>query len=330
MNTIVIILGIVLIILVYVLYKYFTVSSSTLVASGDLKLSIPQITDIQSPKNVSYAYGTWIFVNAWDNVNKPIFTRDRNIKLYLDSGSPTLRCDIYMNNPVVGSDASVLGSCVKSGIVQSACTSPGTYSSSGTCLNAGVSTTTAQSACSSPGVWTAATPASGTCATQSVAQSECVGGTWTSTTAASGDNSHWKSVTITDNFPLQKWTFILVSVDGQFVDCYLDGKLVVSNRLYLKIGSTNTFNYPAVPPDTTGSTAQVGSTGSAITLGNASGGFDAYIAKFNRWTSALDPQSVWNAYMEGNGQTTSNPISGYGVNLSILKNNIQQSTYSLL
>ena len=37
---------------------------------------------------------------------------------------------------------------------------------------------------------------------------------------------------ITDNFPLQKWVFVIVSVDNQFLDCYLDGKLVKSTRLY--------------------------------------------------------------------------------------------------
>jgi hypothetical protein len=46
------------------------------------------------------------------------------------------------------------------------------------------------------------------------------------------DGSTIHRTTITDNFPLQKWVFIIVSVDNQFLDCYLDGKLVKSTRLY--------------------------------------------------------------------------------------------------
>ena len=43
---------------------------------------------------------------------------------------------------------------------------------------------------------------------------------------------------ITDNFPLQKWVCIGLSVDSQFVDGYIDGKLIRSQRF--KTG-TNTM-----------------------------------------------------------------------------------------
>jgi len=38
-------------------------------------------------------------------------------------------------------------------------------------------------------------------------------------------------ITITDNFPIQKWVCVVISADGQFIDCYLDGKLMNSNKL---------------------------------------------------------------------------------------------------
>lgn len=234
MNSVVIVLGIILIILVYVLYKYFTVSATTLLPSADLKVSVPPITSINSPMNVSYAYGVWIYVNTWDTTApKTIFSRENNIKLYLDSNSPTLKCDIAMS-----------------------------------------------------------------------------GGAAAMTT------------TLTDNFPLQRWTYIIVSLDNQFLDCYLDGKLVVSNRL------RNVNNIPAVPPDVTVAGTSV--TGKSIYLGNNPfRPFDAYIAKFNRWTSPVDPQTAWNAYLEGNGRSTST-LNSYGVNLTVLQNNIAKDTYALL
>ena len=237
MNSIVIVLGIILIILVYVLYKYFTVSSTTLVPSASLTAVIPAVTAINSPKNVNYAYGVWLYVNTWDKaVNKNIFTRNQNIKLSLDKTSPTLKCDIYMND------------------------------------------------------------------------------------------STWKTINITDNFPIQKWVYIIISVDNQFIDCYLDGKLVASNQLTIK-KTDGTFAIPATPLDIKDNAVFLGN--SDATYG-AFTSFDAYVTKFNRWTSAVDPQTAWNAYMEGNGKGSASVLGDYGINMTILQNNVQQGTYSLL
>ena len=235
MNTTVIILGLVLVILVYVLYKYFTVTATTLVPSASLDKSIDPMKSIVGPRNVNYAYGIWLYVNSWDpNAKKNIFHREQNIELFLDPSSPTLKCNIY-----------------------------------------------------------------------------------TSATAK-------QTVTITDNFPLQKWTCILISMDGPFLDGYLDGKLVVSN----KIGSPG----PLQPPDQPSGN----DTNGAIYLGNSGGAytsttpFDAYVTKFNRWTTSLDPQTVWNEYLTGNGKNSFLGMSStYGVNMTFLQDNVKQGTYAL-
>jgi hypothetical protein len=160
-------------------------------------------------------------------------------------------------------------------------------------------------------------------------------------------NDTTQKMTITDNFPLQKWTHIIISVDNQYVDAYLDGKLLQSHRFFVPgvTGGAGPIT-PKVPPPATAPTfiplpgvAQAAST--PIYLGNAdladvtiySGTartfqpFDAYATKFKRWgTGPVDPQSAWNAYMEGNG---TNPILGalgnYGASINILKNNIENS-----
>jgi len=36
---------------------------------------------------------------------------------------------------------------------------------------------------------------------------------------------------VTDNFPIQKWTYVTIVVDNYFVDMYLDGKLMQSMKL---------------------------------------------------------------------------------------------------
>lgn len=238
MNSIVIILGIVIVILIYVLYKYFTNRSSTLQAQASLTTVLPQITSVQSPTNTRYAYGIWVYVNSWDpNVNKTIFSRNGNMKVYLDRYSPTLLVDVTMT-----------------------------------------------------------------------------------------DNSVQKMV-MTDNFPIQKWVQIIVSVDNQFVDGYLDGKLVKSQRFYLAASAANSsVLMPKTPPDVS----------TPIFLGNsdvsAAGftSFDTYIAKFKRWTNPIDPQTAWSSYLEGNGSNAmSNAVSSYGINMAVLKDNVEQSKYIL-
>lgn len=242
MNYLVIGLGIVLVLLVYFLYKYITVTSSSLASNANLNNQTPVITTLQSPKNVSYAYGIWIYVNSWNSTaSKYIFTRPNNIQVYLDRTSPILYCNIYM-----------------------------------------------------------------------------------------ADNT-WQTMTITNNFPIQKWTFITISVDNLFVDAYLDGKLIVSNKF---ITSANTG--PATPPDIAGTTTSA-TTGYGVYLGNTDTTavstftpFDALVSLFQRWSAPLDPQTVWNTYLQGNGQSGTTTLSSYGLNMTVLQNNVAQGTYAIL
>lgn len=239
MNPVVIALGVVLLILAYILYKYFTVTSSSLSKYTSLNAAtIPPISSIQGASNVSYAYGIWVYVNSWTNQPHVIFSRDNNIKLYLDENTPTLKCDIWAKPS----------------------SSPASY----------------------------------------------------------------VSTTITNNFPLQAWTYVVVSIDNTFLDCYLDGKLVVSNQI----------NGPVQPPDTTSTSIIQSSTttGVPIYLGNSGqtikAAFNAYISNFQRWTTAIDPQTVWNSYLSGNGR--SQTFSTYGINLDILQNNVLTNQYKIL
>lgn len=107
-----------------------------------------------------------------------------------------------------------------------------------------------------------------------------------------------KTVTITDNLPLQTWVHLIVSVDGNgFIDAYINGKLVKS----FKDAGIDT------PSATT-----------AIDYGTAK----CYLAKLTRTTKATDPQTAWDKYMAGNGE---NPfakyLSSFGLTMTLQKNN---------
>jgi len=226
MNYLIIGLGVLIILLIYILYQYFTKKDSVLTKEGSLKTAIPNITNIDKPTSSRYAYGIWIYVNTWDPTQeKTIFSRAENLQLYLDKSSPSLKCRVKMSNEEVGKMS--------------------------------------------------------------------------------------EEIIITDNFPLQKWTHIIVSVDNQFVDTYLDGKLVKSQRFFNPEGNI----MPLVPGKE----------------GNISfGQFDAYVKDFKRWTQPMDPQTALNEFIKGSEfGAVEKVFANDGVDISILKNNELQKKFSL-
>lgn len=117
-----------------------------------------------------------------------------------------------------------------------------------------------------------------------------------------------QKILITDNFPIQKWVYVVVSADGNIIDCYLDGKLVNSTKL------TNSPTTPDTPIN------------APVTLGS---GWDAYIAGFQNWSGPIGPQQAWDSYMQGNGNAISNYFSQYSINIAVNKDNVQQSSYTV-
>lgn len=116
---------------------------------------------------------------------------------------------------------------------------------------------------------------------------------------------------ITNNFPIQSWTQVIVSVDNNIVDIYMNGKLVLSNVYSQGLRGPN--------PDATGS--------NGLQLGDSSVPFDATVANFQQWSNmAMDPQTAWNNYMTGNGQLMR--LSSYNVKMELLKDNVTQSQIS--
>lgn len=119
------------------------------------------------------------------------------------------------------------------------------------------------------------------------------------TDTSSGAAGTTKTVVITNNFPIQRWVYIVVSVDGNVVDCYLDGKLIRSADL----------GYPSKLDNASGSLKNF-----TINFGR----FDAFLTKFSRIAGATDPQTAWNEYMSGNGYESKFAPS-YGFEFSVNK-----------
>lgn len=113
-----------------------------------------------------------------------------------------------------------------------------------------------------------------------------------------------ETITLTDNFPIQKWVFVVVSLDGQIADMYVDGKLVVSKKL---------AKMPVISE-------------SGIKLGGDEA-LDIILSKFSRWTKPMDPKTAWSKYMDGNG--ISSGLPDYGMKLTLLKDGADQKQLKL-
>ena len=120
---------------------------------------------------------------------------------------------------------------------------------------------------------------------------------------------------ITTNFPIQKWVYIVINVqNGNFVDFYLDGKLIKSVQM------PNLQQNAAVSSDVDGE----------VITGQKDGGLDALIAGFTRTSAAVNPQDVWSSYLAGNGgNSLSKMFSSYGVQVDLVKDNVTQSKFTL-
>jgi hypothetical protein len=116
-----------------------------------------------------------------------------------------------------------------------------------------------------------------------------------------------QTITITDNFPIQSWTYVTVSADNNIIDCYIDGKLVNSVKLSA---------FPQAPGPASTNPVNLGA------------GWDAYVSGFQNWSGPIGPQQVWDTYMSGMGSAFSGFLSQYSINLSVNKNAVQQSSYT--
>ena len=224
MNTFAFILGIIIVLLIYILYKFFTQKATTLVETSNLNENQDPISIKNSPTSTRYAYGVWIYINSWyTNSPKTIFRRNGNLELIFDDNSPVLKCKVTTDSTV-------------------------------------------------------------------------------STTGST------EEFIITNDFPLQKWTQVHVSVDNSYFDCYIDGKLVTSVKI-LK---------PTTPANE-----------QTMLLGGGSS-FDAYVNKFQHWDEPISPQTAYESYKEGNGQTSLfKQLANYGLDLTIVKDNVEFQKFNI-
>ena len=243
MNTIIIILGVVLIlVIVYMIFQDYFTGKTKLTKQVHLASETPQDipgSDLSIPNASNVTYSVWIYVASWSTgQEKIIFSRDNDVHLHFDSNSASLKATIH-------------------GIKQ---TSGGAI------------------------------------------------------TINKGTGPEAQTIEITNNFPVQKWVCVLISIDNVIADIYLDGKLVKSVQF-------SDPNNPAAPQTIATTDAD------AITFGT----WDCYISKFERNPIVTDPKTAYDKYMEGNGGSNlGNALGNFNVKFAITKDNVETSKFLLL
>jgi hypothetical protein len=247
MNFTFIILGIILVIVLWVLYKTLMKPTSVITAQSHLQSQPASValSKLTNGNSVNYYYCIWIYVN---NLNAPpINPKGQTFNSSQLSGSAkTLPNNIFYlmdsnNNMYLSLDVNVDGSL-------------------STNLQLG----------------------------------------------AAGNNK-LVEYQISPNFPLQRWEYVVISVNQTYLDLYLDGKLIKSASLP---------NIPTIPTVN-------GNTPTSVYFGDG----DIYIAGFQRISNSMDPQTAWNNYMKGSGVNPN--MTNYGLTMTLSKNSTPQSTVTL-
>lgn len=243
MNITVIALGVVVIVLLYFLFKMFYNQvvgiDKKYLKEGPTTIDPKKITNNRSTR---YNYSTWVYVNTWNNNGfKPLLTKGTS------SSAPATTYTVTSASGVTT-------------------TTPDGYDFM---------------------LWLNDTSPSLMCFIKKPSPS-------------TGNST--EIINITDNFPVQKWVYVIVSVDNQIVDCYLDGKLVTSKKL--------TFQ-PEVNDR-------------PITIGGGSNP-DIYLVSPKREATPMDPQTAWNNYLRGNGMGRTNS----NIKMAYLQDNVEKKYISI-
>lgn len=114
---------------------------------------------------------------------------------------------------------------------------------------------------------------------------------------------------ITNNFPIQKWTYVVINVFNlSTFEAYINGKLA------------KTVNATVTKP-----TSKM----SNLVIGNSA--LSGYITKFTRTPKTMDAKEVWTTYLSGNGLSNFfSSIIPYGLTMSIANGEDAQRMFKIV
>ena len=121
-----------------------------------------------------------------------------------------------------------------------------------------------------------------------------------------------------ESFPIQKWTYVVVSVSNTFIECYLNGRFVSA----VKVDGNGLYVLePAAGADIeSGPTFRFGAKGTKMDSDSTrSNGCPVVLTGLSRWDVPLSAGDVYNNYMKGNGNSSSMLGSSYSMDINVKK-----------
>ena len=124
------------------------------------------------------------------------------------------------------------------------------------------------------------------------------------------------NIIVSNNFPIQTWTNIIINVDNNYLDIYLNGQLISSVVLKTQYSKKEATNYAT-------DNIYIGGT---VTISDTTS--DIYLANLQRWGQAINPQTAYYNYLNGL-RYLPNDSTAFKLNLSLLKDNNLVQTLNL-
>lgn len=282
---VVIIVFVLLIVLYFIINAFSKTSKLTEMADAKILQTIKAASLKNGNNSMNFTYSMWIYVDNWNYMfgsKKIILSRGGGPDVILGDKPNTLTINIkYLDasSVVAGSTTTTT---VKSAATNAACT-----------------------ACNSGYTCACAACQNGVPDTLTTAQ---IAAAATAAAAAATAGSSSTSACQIDNIPLQKWVNVIISLYGQTLDTYIDGKLV---RTCVIKGVPNINN-------------------SADILVTPGGGFSGYTTTFKYWANASNPQDAYNIYKDGfGGSILGNALSKFRLRFSFISGNVEKGSFEI-
>jgi hypothetical protein len=279
MNPTMIIMGVVIVLLFY-MYFFYNTKETVITQKLDLTTAQPEIPieKIVDPGAARYSYELWVFVNQYSGTKQDLFYRSSEVK----NGNCTL------GTAAVAATAANGSTPAKSAVEATAAT----FDSGATNIN---------------NIGLSISGTSPSLVVEYVKNNKAVPASPINLCEGARQANEKGTLVVTDNFPVQTWVHVIVSVDNAYIDTYINGKLTKSilEKDGIKSPSAqNTIKF-GLSPGTT-------------------------LAKLTRFTTPIDPQTAWDKYSSGNG---ANMLSKYlgtlGMDVSLKKDNVEYSKLNI-
>lgn len=112
-------------------------------------------------------------------------------------------------------------------------------------------------------------------------------------------------ITITDNFPIQKWVYISTVVTDNYVECYLNGAFVTAKKL------NHPIDIPVEPTEE--------ASAATFTFSTSPVKPQILINLVSRWDYPLSAGDIYNNYLSGNGEPTSYFGPSYTMDINLAR-----------